>query len=168
MAISMYELSVPVFERALANLAHVLERGAAHAQTVKIDPSVLTQARLYPDMFPLTKQVQIATDLAARGAARLAGREPPSLPDTEKSFEELQARIEKARALVNEVRAQELEGAESRTIEFKSGPGTKKLPAVSYLMDFVLPNIYFHAATAYDILRHNGVVLGKSDYLGTI
>ncbi|MGH8273262.1 MAG: DUF1993 domain-containing protein [Gammaproteobacteria bacterium] len=167
MALSMYELSVPVFERALKNLSHVLKKGTAHAEAAKIDPGVLIGARLYPNMFPLAKQVQIATDLAARGASRLAGREPPSFPDTEQSFSELQTRIEKARACLQAIEPAHMEDAENRSVEFKAGGEMHTLSAPDYLMAFVLPNLYFHVTTAYAILRHNGVGLGKSDYLGT-
>jgi hypothetical protein len=156
----------PVFERALNNLAHVLAKGEAHAEAEKIDPAVLIAARLYPNMFALAKQVQIATDLAARGAARLAGREPPSFPDTEQSFAELHARIEKALHYLRGIEPAQVDGAEERRIAFKAGGRDIELSAPDYLVGFTLPNLYFHVTTAYDILRHNGVALGKADYLG--
>jgi len=166
MTISMYSASVPVFIRALGNLAGVLEKGAAYAEAKKIDQSVLLNSRLYPDMFPLARQVQIATDMVKGGAARLAGVEPPPYADTEASFAELQARIAKTMNFLNSLKQEQIEGSEGRAITLANRFGTLEFTGLDYLVGFVLPNLYFHSATAYNILRHCGVELGKQDFLG--
>lgn len=166
MQISMYRASVPNFIRMLGNLAGVLEKGAAYAAAKKIDPAVLVQARLYPDMFPLARQVQIATDTVKGCAARLAGQEVPSYPDTEATFPELGARIDKTREFLQGFRPAQIDGSEERTIELKLGGTPRTFTGLDYLFDFVLPNLYFHVTAAYCILRNCGVEVGKRDYLG--
>lgn len=165
MQISMYRASVPNFVRMLDNLAAVLAKGAAHAEARGIDPGVLVQARLYPDMFPLARQVQIATDTVKGCAARLAGGEVPSYADTETSFPELQARIGKTREFLESFAPADIDGSEERPIELKLGRETRKFTGIGYLFDFVIPNFYFHVSVAYGILRHCGVEIGKADYL---
>jgi hypothetical protein len=166
MTISMYETSVGSFVRVLNNLSAVLAKGAAHAEAKKIEPSVLLNCSLYPDMFPLTRQVQIGTDGAKGCAARLAGVEPPSYPDNESSFAELEARIRKTIDYVQSFKPEQIDGSEARTITLKLRNGEMNFAGQAYLLGFVLPNLYFHASTAYNILRHNGVELGKMDFLG--
>ncbi|MDB5985825.1 MAG: hypothetical protein JWR16_878 [Nevskia sp.] len=166
MTISMYETSVGSFVRVLNNLSAVLAKGAAHAETKKIDPAVLLSCRLYPDMFPLTRQVQIATDGAKGCVARLAGVEPPSFPDNESSFAELEARIRKTIDYVQSFKPEQINGSEARAVTLKLRNGEMNFEGLPYLLGFVLPNLYFHASTTYNILRHNGVELGKMDFLG--
>lgn len=166
MNISMYQASVPVFVRMLNNLAGILKKGAAHAEAKKIDPAALLHARLYPDMFPLTRQVQIATDTAKGCASRLAGIDPPRYEDSEVSFAELFERIEKTIAFIKSVAPEVIDGSEGRTITLKVRDQTITFGGLAYLFNFALPNFYFHVTTAYDILRHNGVELGKTDFLG--
>jgi|SRR5665213_630238 len=166
MKISMHQASVATFIRVLDNLAAVLEKGAAHAEAKKIDPSVLLQSRLYPDMFPLVKQVQIASDSAKGGAARLAQAQPPAFEDNEVSFPELIARLRKTVAYLETLKPEQLEGAEERTVSWQSRSATKTMQGLPYLLNHVMPNLFFHATTAYNILRHNGVELGKGDFLG--
>ncbi len=166
MKISMYQASVPVYIRMLTNLAAVLEKGAAHAEAKKIDPSVLIGSRLYPDMFPLSRQVQIATDNAKGPAARLAGVDVPKYEDNEKTFPELRGRIEKTIEFLRTLKPEQIDGSEERTITLQLRGNTQTFNGLPYLLNFAMPNFYFHVTTAYDILRHNGVELGKSDYLG--
>lgn len=166
MKISMYQASVPTFIRVLGNLAVVLDKGAAHAEAKKIDPVVLLNSRLFPDMFALTRQVQIVTDNAKGGAARLAGLEPPKYEDNESSFPELKARIDKTIAFLKTFKPDQIDGSEERTINLKLGRETLTFQGMPYLFNLVFPNIYFHATTAYNILRHGGVDVGKKDYLG--
>lgn len=166
MNISLYQASVPVFIHMLNNLAEVLKKGAAHATVRKIDPSVLVNSRLFPDMFPLARQVQIATDGAKGGAARLAGLESPKYEDNESSFPELLARIEKTVAYLKTFKPGQIDGAEDRTITLKIGGQNLTFQGLPYLLNFVIPNFYFHITTAYNILRHGGVEIGKQDYLG--
>lgn len=162
----MYQSSVPVFVRMLNNLAEILKKAAAHAETKKIDPAVLLQTRLYPDMFALARQVQIATDTAKGCAARLAGVEPPRYEDKESSFPELLARIEKTIAYAKSIKPDQIDGSEDRPIVLKVRDQSINFTGLAYLLNFALPNFYFHVATAYDLLRHNGVELGKQDFLG--
>lgn len=166
MTLSMYQASVPVFVRTLNNLSAILEKGAASAEARTIDSAVLIAARLAPDMLPLSRQVQIAADSAVRGAARLAGIEIPSMPDTETSFAELRERIAKAIAFVESVPADKIDGSEERTVTLPMRDGEVTFTGQSFLLGFVLPNLFFHVTTAYAILRHNGVELGKMDYIG--
>jgi hypothetical protein len=167
MSLSMYQASIPVFVRALANLSHVLDKGAAFAEARKIDPSVLVTARLAPDMFPLSRQVQIATDMVKGAAARLAGAEIPSYADTEASFADLKARIAKTVAFLDGFKAGQIDGSETRSVSLKVRGRDTSFRGQDYLLTFVYPNLFFHISIAYAILRHNGVELGKMDYLGS-
>ena len=164
----IFDFSVAVFLRGHAILAELLRKAEAHAAEHKIVPTALLGARLFPDMFPLTGQVQAACDTAKRTTARLVGVEPPRFEDSEASFEELHARIRNTTAFVASHPADAFLAAAERTIAMKLGPETANLTASQYLTRFALPNFYFHITTAYDILRHNGVVLGKRDYLGSM
>ncbi|WP_454764034.1 DUF1993 domain-containing protein [Cupriavidus campinensis] len=166
MALSMYDVSIPAFIRALHNLSAILEKGAAHAKAQGIDASDLIQTRLIADMDPLPAQVQRASDSAKGCAARLAGVDIPSYADTETTFPELQERIAKTIGFLKSIRPEQLEGSETRTVELKLRNGPVTFDGKSYLLGFVLPNFYFHVTTAYDILRHKGVQIGKMDYLG--
>lgn len=167
MTISMYQASVPSLIRSLSNLAAILEKAAAHAEAKKIDPSVLIGSRLYPDMLPLSKQVQIASDISRRGAARLAGVDAPDMPDTETTFAELIERTHKTIAYLRTLTPAQIDGSESKEIVLPiGGDRSMTFAGMPYLLSFVLPNVYFHVTTAYGILRHNGVELGKMDYLG--
>ncbi|HTI19063.1 MAG TPA: DUF1993 domain-containing protein [Trinickia sp.] len=168
MSLSMYQASVPVFVRGLSNLRTILGKARAHAEAKKIAPEVFLTSRLYPDMFPLTRQVQIACDVVKFGAARLAGLEAPSFPDTEATFDELEQRIDKTLAYIQQVDASQIEGSETRVVNVKLPSGTIEFTGVAYLFDFVLPNLYFHSTTTYAILRHNGVEVGKLDFLGKL
>lgn len=166
MALSMYDASVPVFVRALRNLDRVLAKGEAHARERGAEPDTLLQSRLIFDMLPLVRQVQIATDMATRGASRLAGVEPRSVEDNETTFEQLHARIANAIAHLDEFTPQQFEGSQTRTVSFKSRRGELTFNGQDYLQAFVLPNLFFHTTTAYNLLRQAGVVIGKTDYLG--
>jgi uncharacterized protein len=166
MTISMYQASVPSLILALDNLAAILEKGAAHAEDRKVDPVVLINSRLYPDMFPLGRQVQIASDIARRGAARLAGLEAPKLEDNETTFPELIARLRNTMAYLETLAPEQIDGSEEKSITLPIGKETMTFEGLPYLLNFVLPNVYFHVTTAYNILRHCGVELGKKDYLG--
>jgi len=166
MTISMYQASVPVYLQYLSSISAVLDKGAAFAEAKKIDPAVLLQTRLYPDMHPLVKQVQIFTDQAVRGASRLAGAEPPSFPDTETSFAELKTRIERATQHVKSFRPEQIDGSEERAIVMKTPRGDMNFKGQQYLLGFSLPNFFFHATTVYAILRHVGVEVGKMDFMG--
>jgi len=163
---SMHAMSVEVFTRALGNLSAFLEKGQASATQRKFEPAVLLGSRLAPDMLPLTRQVQIASDISKNSVARLAGQEPPRFPDTEASFEELHARIARTLDYLKSVPASALEGAETRDIKFPSGERTLEVKGLDYLQHWAIPNVFFHVTTAYAILRHNGVQLGKRDFLG--
>ncbi len=168
MSLSMYQASVPVFVRMLDNLSAILKKAEAYAEAKKIDPSVLITSRLAPDMHPLARQIQIATDGVKGGAARLAGVEIPSFPDTETTFAELQERLAKTVAFLKTLTAEQIDGSEARTITLKLGGGEMSFPGQVYLFSLVFPNFYFHATTTYLILRHNGVELGKMDFLGGV
>lgn len=168
MSLSMYHASVPVFVRALENLSNILKKAAAHADQHKIEPSVLLGLRLYPNMFPLSRQIQIATDLVNGGVARLAGIDRPSYEDNETGFEEMQARIQKTIAFVKSVKSEQIDGSEDKKFSVKMGGNEVPFVGQPYLLHFVIPNVFFHTATAYDILRHNGVELSKSDFVGGI
>jgi len=166
MAMSMYQASVPLLARMLANLNNFLNKAAKHCEEKKIDPGAILNARLYPDMFHLIKQVQVATDTAKGGVARLAGQEPPVYEDTEKSFADLAARIEKTIAFINSFKPGQIDGTEEKEITLKMRAGEVKFKGQAYLQNFVYGNFYFHVTTAYAILRHNGVEVGKRDFLG--
>ncbi len=168
MTLSMYQASVPVFVRALTNLKSILEKGAAHAHAKKIDESVLLGARLYPDMLPLTKQVQIASDFARGTASRLGGAEPPAYEDNEKTFAELHARIDRTLAFLATQKASQIDGSESREIVRPVRGQPHKFTGTEYLLNYAMPNFYFHVTTAYAILRHNGIEVGKGDFIGNL
>lgn len=166
MSLGMHAASLPVFDRMLGNLAGILAKADAHCAAKKIDPAVLCQARLFPDMFPLTRQVFIAGDFAKNTAARLAGVDAPKYDDVEATLAELKARVEKTQAYVRTFKAEQIDGSETRqiTIPIRGQPMT--FDGRTYLLNFALPNFYFHCATAYNILRHCGVEIGKGDFLG--
>jgi hypothetical protein len=166
MKLSMYQASVTAFTRQLNNLVAILDKGAAHADAKKIDPKVLINSRLFPDMFPLVRQIQIATDAAGGGAARLAGVEVPAQEDNETTFPELVARIRKTVSYLETLKAEQFDGSEDRTITRQTRSSTKTMQGLPYLQNHILPNLYFHITTAYNILRHSGVELGKRDFLG--
>ena len=168
MAFSMSRASLPVFEIELNALSAILDKAAGFAAAKKIDPAVLLTMRLAPDMFPLTRQVQIATDQAKNGSARLAGVEAPKFEDNETTIDQLKARITKTLAFIKTLDARQIDGAADREINFPVGPNKGQMKGDDYLNHFVLPNFYFHVTTAYDILRHCGVELGKRDFLGNI
>ena len=167
MSISMYQASAPRFANTLKNLSAVLDKAKAHAEAKKIDEQVLTSARLFPDMFALARQVQIACDTAKGAVARLAGVEIPKHEDTEKTFDELKERIAKTLAFIATVKAAQLDGTEDKEIVLKLQGKDVPTKALTYLLGRAWPNFYFHAATAYNILRHNGVEIGKGDFIGT-
>jgi len=166
MPISMYQASVPVMDKLLGNLAGILTKAAAWAETRKIDPAVLVGARLAPDMFALARQVQIACDFAKGAPARLAGTEPPKFEDNETTFAELLARIDKTRKFMATFSAAQIDGSEERQIKLKFGPREMQFTGLVYLLNVVMPNFYFHYTMVYAILRHNGLELAKADYTG--
>jgi len=166
MTISMYDASVPVFLTMLKSLSHFLTKGETNAAQRKIEPAVFLNDRLAPDMFPLTRQVQIATDHAKGAVARLSGKPPLSIEDNETSFTELHARIERVCGYLKEFERSDIDGSEAREIVLKLGGKDLAMPGMQYLLHFAVPNFYFHVTTAYDILRHNGVPLGKADFFG--
>lgn len=168
MTISMYQVSVPVFVKTLANLGAILDKGATFAAARKVDPTVLLAYRLAPDMLNLTRQVQIAADHAKRACARLAGIEAPVYEDNEASFVELKARIERTIAFINTLKPGEIDGAEARKITLNVGGNSQTLSGQIYLLHNALPNFFFHVTTAYAILRHCGVEIGKKDFIGQI
>jgi uncharacterized protein len=166
MTMSMSQASVPVFKHILSNLSHILDKGAAHAEARKFDQANLLTYRLAPDMLPFTKQIQIACDAAKIGAARIAGMEWPKNEDNEASFADLKARIQKTLDFLATIPADKLDGTEDKELTIPTGRDTsRQMKAQDYLRFWVLPNVFFHVTTAYAILRHNGVELGKSDYL---
>jgi hypothetical protein len=162
----MYQASIPVFIRQLNNLSAILKKGEEHALAKKIEPEVFINARLAPDMFPLSRQVQIATDGVKGAAARLAGVEVPSYPDTEKTFSELQARIAKTIEFAKTFSAKQIDGTEEKKVTLKMRDREVGFLGQAYLLNFVLPNLYFHITATYAILRHNGVDIGKKDFIG--
>lgn len=166
MQISMYQASAPRFIHILNNLSAMLDKAQAHAEAKKIDPAALTTFRLFPDMFPLSKQVQVACDLSKGAMARLAGVENPKHEDTEQTFAELKARIAKTIAFIDSVKREQIDGTEDKDIVVKLGKQEYTFKGMQYLLNFAYPNVYFHATTAYNILRHNGVDLGKKDFVG--
>ena len=166
MKISMYDATVKPGVRMMANLATMLEKAAQHAEARKIDPEVFVNARLAPDMFPLARQVQVASDTVKLGAARLAGVAAPSFEDNEKTLPELVERARKTARFLETLKPEQFEGAEQRAVRWKSRSTEREMQGLHYLLHQVLPNLHFHCTTAYDILRHNGVEFGKMDYLG--
>ncbi len=164
---AIYTASIPVFKQLLGGLDQVLAKAEAHVAATKIDPDALLQARLFPDMYKLLRQVQVASDFAKSAAARLAGAEPPALADTEQTFAELRARIATVLAFIDGLDAAAFAGAGAREVIVQAGtPREKRFTGESYLFSYGLPHFFFHVTTAYDILRHNGVPLEKKDYLG--
>jgi hypothetical protein len=166
MKISMQALSVDLFTAALRNLSALLEKGHAHATARKFDPAVLVAARLAPDMYPLSSQVQIACDLAKNSVARLAGQTPPRFADDERTIEELRTRIARTIDYLQSMPAGALDGAEDRDIKVPAGERTLEFKGLVFLQRWAIPNVFFHVTTAYNILRHNGVEIGKRDFLG--
>ena len=168
MSLSMHSASVPIFVRMLGNLGSWLEKAEAHAAARKFESSVYLGSRLVPDMLPFTKQIQIACDAAKFGVARLAGVEAPKFEDNETSIAELRERIRKTIAYVQSVPAEQIDGTDAKDVVVPRRDGSMTLKGEIYLKHFVLPNFFFHVTTAYALLRHNGVELGKSDYLGAL
>jgi hypothetical protein len=166
MSLTMYTATVPTCTRALNNLAAILEKAAAHAEARKIGPAVLLNTRLYPDMFPLATQIHIANDIAQSGAARLAGVDVPVFEAKERTFAEWIAASRGTVAYLGSLKAGQFDGSDDRTITWQTRSSTKNMQGTPYLFNHVLPNVFFHVATAYDILRQAGVELGKLDYLG--
>jgi hypothetical protein len=163
---SFYDATVPAFLQILGGLQGILTKAEAHCTAKKIAPEVLLGARLFPDMLPLSKQIQMVSDFAAKSCARLTHSEVPSTPDTEKSFEELRQRLAKAADYVKAFKPAQFEGADTRDVTFPVGANSMTLKGQQFLNNFAFPNFYFHAATAHGILRHNGVEIGKRDFLG--
>ena len=164
---SFYDSAVPAYLQILNSLSAIIDKAEVHCAAKKIQPEALLGARLFPDMLPFSRQIQLVCDFAAKGCARLTGSEVPMTPDTESSFAELKQRISKTISYLNDFKSSQFEGAESREVSFPAGPDkTLTLKGQQFLSHFSLPNFYFHAATAYDILRHNGVEIGKRDFLG--
>jgi hypothetical protein len=164
----MHEASAPVFRQGLAALSAILDKAAAQCAERKIDPAVLLADRLAPDMFPLTRQVQLACDFAKNTLSRLAGREPPRFEDVETTVPELQERIARTLALIETVPAGEVDGSQGRTITLTMGGQTMTFEGQPYLLHFALPNFFFHLTAAYAILRHNGIQIGKRDFMGAV
>jgi len=162
----MYQASTPRFAAMLRNLSTLIDKADAHCAAKKIEPAAITTARLYPDMFPFTRQVQIACDTAKGAVARLAGAEVPRHEDTEQSFAELKARIAKTLDFIESIGAGKIDGSEDKEIVLQMRSGERRLKGMQYLLGSAYPNFYFHITTAYNILRHNGVEIGKTDFLG--
>jgi hypothetical protein len=168
MTLAIYTASIPVFKQMLGGLSEVLAKAEAHATAKKIDPDALLQARLFPDMFPLLRQVQVATDFAKSVSARLAGVDVPKLDDKEQTFADLQARIATVLTFIGGLDAALFDEAATREIVTQAGtPKEKRFTGTSYLLNYGLPHFFFHTTTAYALLRHNGVEVGKKDYIGT-
>lgn len=164
----MYKTSIPVFKQLLTSLSAILTKAEAYAVTKKFEPDVLLNARLYPDMFPLIRQVQVAADFAKSVSARLAGVEVPAYEDNEQTFADLQARIAKSLAFIESLTPSQFEGSETRDIVLRPGtPKEKKMVGHNYLINYGLPQFFFHVTTAYAILRHNGLEVGKGDFMGS-
>ncbi len=165
---NLYEQTVPVFTRMLNNLSGLLDKAETHAEASKYDAAVLLEARFFPDMFTLTRQVQLATDFAKGGCARLAGQEVPRWEDTEKTLPELRARLRKTQGYLAGFTPAQFDAAPTRAIELKTPAGTFRFTGDSFVQTWALPNFYFHVTTAYNLLRHNGVPVGKLDFIGSI
>jgi len=168
MTVSLYEVTIPAFKRGLGNLAHLLDKGATHTAAKKIDPGAFLDARVFPDMLPFTKQVQIACDMAKGCAARLANIENPRFEDTETTFDELKARVHATLEFVTTVTPEQLAGAEDREIVLTFPHATRQFTGFTYASQFVLPNFYFHSSMVYALLRAGGVEIGKGDFLGPL
>ena len=168
MSLSMYQASMPVAAHALHSLAAVLAKGKAHIEANKLDEAHFVNYRLFPNMLPFAAQVRIACDMVKGAGARLAGIDPPKFADEEKTFDELIARVQKTLDFIGSLTAAQIDGSEAKEITLPNPRGPMKFTGQNYLFQFVLPNLYFHSATAYNILRHNGVEIGKQDFLGKI
>jgi hypothetical protein len=168
MTMSMYEASIPTFLHTLRSLRAILEKGAAYAEARKFDPVVLAQSRLFPDMLPLTRQIQIASDAAKGAAARLTGTEPPKWEDNETTLADLIARVDKTIDYLQGFKAAQFEGSDTRTITINTPRASFTFPGLIFLRHWAIPNFFFHVTTAYNLLRHNGVEIGKADYLGRV
>jgi hypothetical protein len=166
MAISMYQASIPQLTKMLTNLSNILKKGEAFVSAKGLDSKTLVEGRLAPDMFPLSKQVQIACDQVKNGMARIAGVEPPKFEDNEETFADLQDRIAKTIAFANNLKPEQIDGTEAKEIKFSIKEWNFEFVGEQYLLTWIIPNFYFHVTTAYDILRHSGVEIGKTDYLG--
>ena len=166
MAMSMYQASIPQLTKMLTNLSNILKKGEEYASAKKIEGTVLTGERLFPDMFPLSKQVQIACDQVKNGMARLAGIEPPKFDDSETTFAELQERVAKTIAFIDGIKPAQVDGTEAKEIKFSIKEWHFEFVGEQYLLTWIIPNFYFHVTTTYNLLRHNGVEIGKADYLG--
>jgi hypothetical protein len=166
MSLSMFDASVPVFRQMLGSLSAILDQAESHATARKIQPSVLLQSRLYPDMFPLVRQVQIAADFAKGACARLAGAEVPRYEDTEQTFAELKERIAKTLAFIDGLPRDAIASSEGRDVSITIAGNPREFKGQAYLLHYALPNFYFHTTTAYAILRHNGIEIGKRDFIG--
>lgn len=167
MAMSMYQASIPQFIKMLTNLSNILKKGEEFASAKSLDDVALVEGRLAPDMLPLSKQVQIACDQVKNGMARLAGVEPPKFEDNETTFAQLQERIAKTIAFANSLKPEQVDGTEAKEIKFSIKEWNFEFVGEQYLLTWIIPNFYFHITTAYAILRHNGVEIGKMDYLGS-
>lgn len=168
MSLSLYEASIPTFLHTLHNLKSILEKAVAHAEARKFDPNVFVSTRLYPDMLPLARQVQIASDAAKGAAARLSGTEPPKFEDNEATMAELVMRVTKTIDYLQSFKAEQFAGAESRVITIKSPRNTFNFKAQDFVRHWAIPNFFFHVTTAYGLLRHGGVEIGKADFLGSV
>jgi len=168
MSLSMYDLSVPVFTRGLGQLTHLFDKSLAHARAHGIDPATLVEARLAPDMLTLAGQIQRASDASKLGVARIAGITAPGFPDEEKTWDDLLARIAKTQDFLATVDRALIDGHEDRAVTIKTREGEATFTAQRYLLQFALPNFFFHVTTAYDVLRHSGMPIGKMDYLGKL
>jgi len=166
MSLTMYTATVPTCTRALNSLAAILEKAAAHAEDRKIDPKALLNARLFPDMFPLAMQIHVANDIAQGGAARLAGAQVPAFESRERTFAEWIASSRATIAYLESLKPSQFDGSEDRTITWQTRSSTRSMQGTPYLFHHVLPNVFFHVTTAYDILRQSGLAIGKLDYLG--
>ncbi|AKU21652.1 DUF1993 domain-containing protein [Massilia sp. MB5] len=167
MSFSMYSASIPVFKQILNSLHAILVKAEAHVEDKKLDPNALLQFRLFPDMLPFTRQIQIAADFAKGAGARLAGQDVPAYEDTEKTIAELKLRITRTLTFLDSLPQDAIEGSEARAITTGSGEKTKHFVGQTYLLHYALPHFFFHATTAYDILRHNGLDIGKKDFIGS-
>jgi hypothetical protein len=167
MTFSMYSASVPVFKQILNSLSAIIDKAEAHAIEKKIEPAALLQARLYPDMFPFARQIQVAADFAKGASARLAGADVPKYEDTEQTFAELRERIAKTLAFIDSLPQDGIEASAQRDITTGNGANARQFKGQVYLVHYALPHFYFHATTAYNILRHNGVEVGKKDFIGS-
>ncbi|WP_296944756.1 DUF1993 family protein [uncultured Massilia sp.] len=168
MTMSMYDASIPLFRQILGSLVAILDKAEAHVDAKKLEPDALLRARLFPDMFPLLRQVQLATDFAKGAAARLGGVDVPRYDDVEQDFAGLRARLEKTLAFLDSVAREAVDAGADRDVTIGSGASERHFKGKAYLLHYALPNFYFHATTAYDILRHNGLDIGKRDFIGSV